>query len=193
VGSIAALIPFFPGALLGIPMGIWALVLMNKDEVKRAFGQKQTKVDLPPKVRDFAVSTVESVKEAFGSRKAEVEKILRENRDSADLPSPAEAGYAKAGEPGRPAPANGKRKTRPTAIGSFVLGLVSIVFASAGLGFASKFTLVFLSAFFAIFLGVTTIKLIKSYREHLLDAALAIAGIAAAVICGIALLARVTG
>jgi tRNA A-37 threonylcarbamoyl transferase component Bud32 len=178
-GSIAALIPFFPGALLGIPMGIWALVLMNKDEVKRSFGQKQTKVEVPPKVRDFAVSTAESVKEAFGSGKAEVEKILRENRDSAD-------------EPGRAA-AEGKNKTRPTAIGSFVLGLAAIVFASAGLGFASKFTLVFLSAFFAIFLGVTTMKLIKSYRDHLLDAALAIAGIAAAVICGIALLARVGG
>ena len=179
-GSIAALVPFFPGALLGIPMGIWALVLMNKDEVKRSFGQKQTKVDLPPKVREFAVSTVESVKEAFGSGKAEVEKILRENRDSAD-------------EPGRAGTVEGKNKTRPTAIGSFVLGLVSIVFASAGLGFAGKFTLVFLSAFFAIFLGVTTIKLIKSYRDHLLDAALAIAGIAAAVISGIALLARATG
>jgi hypothetical protein len=152
---------------------------MNKDEVKRSFGQKQTKVEVPPKVRDFAVSTAESVKEAFGSGKAEVEKILRENRDSAD-------------EPGRAA-AEGKNKTRPTAIGSFVLGLAAIVFASAGLGFASKFTLVFLSAFFAIFLGVTTMKLIKSYRDHLLDAALAIAGIAAAVICGIALLARVGG
>lgn len=177
-GSIAALVPFFPGALLGIPMGIWALVLMNKDEVKRSFGQKQTKVEVPPKVRDFAVSTAESVKEAFGSGKAEVEKILRENRDSAD-------------EPGRAAPVEGKNKTRPTAIGSFVLGLAAIVFASAGLGFASKFTLVFLSAFFAIFLGVTTIKLIKSYRDHLLDAALAIAGIAAAAICGVALLAHI--
>ena len=179
-GSIAALVPFFPGALLGIPMGIWALVLMNKDEVKRSFGQKQTKVEVPPKVREFAVSTVESVKDAFGSGKTEVEKILRENRDNSD-------------EPGRAGTVEGKNKTRPTAIGSFVLGLVSIVFASAGLGFASKFTLVFLSAFFAIFLGVTTIKLIKSYHDHLLDAALAVAGIAAAAISGIALLARVTG
>ncbi len=177
-GSIAALIPFFPGALLGIPMGIWALVLMNKDEVKRSFGQKQTKVEVPPKVRDFAVSTAESVKEAFSSGKAEVEKILREKGVSSD-----EA--VRTG--GMPA------KTRPLAIGSFVLGLASIVFVSAGLGFASKFTLVFLSAFFAIFLGVATIKLIRSYRDHLLDAALAIAGIAAAAICGIALLARVTG
>jgi tRNA A-37 threonylcarbamoyl transferase component Bud32 len=177
-GSIAALVPFFPGALLGIPMGIWALVLMNKDEVKRSFGQKQTKVEVPPKVRDFAVSTAESVKEAFGSGKAEVEKILRENRDSAD-------------EPGRAAPVEGKNKTRPTAIGSFVLGLAAIVFASAGLGFAAAFTLVFLSAFFAIFLGVTTIKLIRSYRDHLLDAALAITGIAAAVISGVGLLAHI--
>jgi len=179
VGSIAALIPFFPGALLGIPMGIWALVLMNKDEIKRSFGQKQTKVDLPPKVRDFAVSTVESVKEAFGSGKAEVEKILRENRDSTD-------------EPGRAGHVEGKNKPRPTAIGSFVLGLAAIVFASAGLGFASKFTLVFLSAFFAVFLGATTLKVIKSYRDHLLDTALAITGIAVAAICGIALLAHVT-
>ncbi|MCJ7674627.1 MAG: serine/threonine protein kinase, partial [Sedimentisphaerales bacterium] len=179
-GSIAALVPFFPGALLGIPMGIWALVLMNKDEVKRSFGQKQTKIEVPPKVRDFAVSTAESVKEAFGSGKAEVEKILREERISPDAPGTAQ-------------PVPSQRKTRPTAIGSFVLGLVSIVFASAGLGFASKFTLVFLSAFFAIFLGVTTIKLIKSYRDHLLDAALAIAGIAAAAISGVGLLARATG
>jgi len=174
-GSIVALIPFFPGALLGIPMGIWALVLMNKDEVKKSFGQKQTKVDLPPKVWDFAVSTAESVKEAFSSGKAEVEKILRENREST-------------GEPGR---AEGRNKTRPTAIGSFVLGLCAILFASAPLGFAGKFTLVFLSAFFAIFLGVTTIKLIKSYRDHLLYTALAITGIAAAAISGITLLTRI--
>jgi tRNA A-37 threonylcarbamoyl transferase component Bud32 len=178
VGSITAIIPFFPGALLGIPMGIWALVLMNKDEVKRSFGQKQTKVDLPPKVRDFAVSTVESVKEAFSSGKAEVEKVLRENRDGAD-------------QAGRTAPAPGKKKTRPTAIGSFALGLAAIIFASAPFGFASKFTLVYLSAFFAIFLGVTTLKLIKSYHDHLLDKALAIIGIAAAAICGIVLLAHI--
>jgi hypothetical protein len=178
VGSIAALIPFFPGALLGIPMGIWALVLMNKDEVKRSFGQKQTKVDLPPKVREFAVSTVESVKDAFSSGKAEVEKILRQERISPDAPGTAE-------------PVPSQSKTRPIAIGSFVLGLASIVFVSAGLGFAGKFTLVFLSAFFAIFWGVATIKLIRSYRDNLLDAALAIAGIAAAVISGVGLLARI--
>jgi hypothetical protein len=164
-------------------MGIWALVLMNKDEVKRSFGQKRTKVVLPPKVRDFAVSTAESVKEAFSSSKAEVEKILLENQDGAD-------------EPGSTAPMQGKSKTRPRAIGSFALGLATIVFMSAGMGFAEKFTLVFLSAFFAIFLGVRTIKLIRSYPrssrgDHLLDAALAITGIAAAAICGIALLAHI--
>jgi len=65
VGAVAALVPFFPGALLAIPMGIWALVLMNKDEVKRSFGQKKTKVEGPPNIRDFAVSTAESVKEAI--------------------------------------------------------------------------------------------------------------------------------
>jgi hypothetical protein len=45
-----------------------------------------------------------------------------------------------------------------------------------------------LSAFFAIFLGVMAMKNIKSYRDRLLDTALAIIGIVIASISAITLL-----
>jgi hypothetical protein len=38
VGVIFAMLPCNPGCLLGLPFGIWALVVMNRPEVKRAFG-----------------------------------------------------------------------------------------------------------------------------------------------------------
>jgi hypothetical protein len=35
--SVVALLPCSPGCLLGVPFGIWALVALNKQEVKDAF------------------------------------------------------------------------------------------------------------------------------------------------------------
>ena len=169
-GSILALFPFSPGAVVGLPMGIWALVVMTKKEVKAAFGQNRTDVIIPPKVREFTVSAAKDMKDVFSRGRAEVEKILSEKTPDSEQP-----------DDGAPV------KTRPMAVGSFVLGFVSILFASKGGGFAQKFVFVFLSAFFAIFLGVMAMKRIKSYRDRLLDTALAITGIVIAAISAIAL------
>jgi hypothetical protein len=70
-----------------------------------------------------------------------------------------------------------------------VLGFVSIVSTSLGLSFASKFVFVFLSAFFAIFLGVMVLRGIRPYRRHLLDAGLAVVGILTASVSCISLFA----
>lgn len=169
-GSILALFPFAPGSIIGVPMGIWALVLMTKEKVKAAFGQEKTEVAIPPKVRDFTVSTAKDMKDVFSRGRAEVEKILSEKGPGSEQPD--------AGVP---------VKTRPMAVGSFVLGFVSILFVSAGGGFAQKFVFVFLSAFFAIFLGVMAMKRIKSYRDRFLDTALAITGIIIASVSAIKL------
>jgi len=170
VGSILALFPFAPGAIIGVPMGIWALVLITKEKVKAAFGQEGTEVEIPPKVREFTVSAAKDMKDVFSRGRAEVEKILSEKGPASEQP-----------DTGVPV------KTRPMAIGSFVLGFVSILFVSAGWGFAQKFVFVFLSAFFAIFLGVMAMKNIKSYRDRFLDTALAITGIVIASVSAIIL------
>jgi len=169
-GGILALFPFAPGAIIGVPMGIWALVLMTKEKVKTAFGQEGTEVEIPPKVRDFTVSAAKDMKDVFSRGRAEVEKILSEKGSASEQP-----------DAGLPV------KTRPMAVGSFVLGFVSILFVSAGWGFAQKFVFVFLSAFFAIFLGLMVMKNIKSYRDRFLDTALAIIGIVVASVSAITL------
>ncbi len=85
VGSILGILPFAPGAIIGIPMGIWALVVMTKKEVKAAFGQKETEVEVPPKVREFTLSAIKDVKTVFSRVKAGVRKITHEkNEDSQD-------------------------------------------------------------------------------------------------------------
>jgi len=170
-GSILALFPFAPGAIIGVPMGIWALVLITKEKVKAAFGQERTEVEIPPRIREFTVTTAKDMKDVFRRGRAEVEKIISEKGPASEQPDAA-------------APV----KIRPMAIGSLILGFVSIVFASAGGSFAHKFVFVFLSAFFAIFLGVMAMKRIKSYRRRLLDTALAITGIVIASVSAIALL-----
>jgi hypothetical protein len=81
--------------------------------------------------------------------------------------------------------------TRRQAAWSFILGLVRLLFASFNPGFAGGFVFVFLPAFFSLFLAVTVMKTIKSYRDHRLDMGLAIAGILAALIAGIGLFARI--
>ena len=171
-GSVLAVFPISPGIIVGLPMGVWALVLLVKNEVKAAFGQEEIEVGVPPKVREFAVSAAGDVKEVFNRGKAEVEKILSKTSASSEEPQ--------AGAPS---------KTLPMAIASFVLGLVSTIIVSLPVGFAAKFAFVFLFVFFAIFLGVTVIRGIKSYRDHLVHVGFAIAGIGFASISGFALLA----
>jgi len=178
VGSILALFPFSPGSVVGLPMGIWALVVIRNEQVKAAFGQERIEVAVPPKVRDFAVSAAGDVKVAFEQGKAEVEKIIGRKKANAAQSS------------GLPAPGDvsAPRNIRGMAIGSFALGFLSTFLTSLGLNFASRFTLVFLTAFFAIFYGVIVMRSIRPYREHLLDAGLAAVGILMASVSAIALL-----
>ncbi|MHC4734240.1 MAG: serine/threonine protein kinase, partial [Planctomycetota bacterium] len=170
-GSILGIFPFAPGAIIGIPMGIWALVVMTKKEVKAAFGQKETEVEIPPKVREFTLSAIKDVKTVFGRGKAEVQKIIREkNEDSQDSDVTEPSGSLGMG------------------IASFVLGLVSILLVSLDMDFTAKFAYGFLSIFIAVFLGVIAIRKIKNYRVRLVDTGFAIAGILFASISAIRLL-----
>jgi hypothetical protein len=170
-GSILGILSFPPGAILSIPMGIWALVVMIKKEVKAAFGQKETEVKIPPKVREFTLTAIKDVKTAFGRGKAEVQKIIKEkNEDSQESGVSEPSGSLGMG------------------IASFVLGLVSILLVSIDMGFAAKFAYGFLSIFFASFLGVMAIRKIKNYRHHLVATGFAIAGILFALISAVRLL-----
>ncbi len=178
IGSALALFPFSPGSVVGLPMGIWALIVMRNEQVKSAFGQQRIEVAVPPKVRDFAVSAAGDVKEAFKQGKAEVEKFMGHNKANAAQ----SAGLSTPGDVSAP------RNIRGMAIGSFALGFLSTLFTPLGLSFASRFTLVFLTAFFAIFLGVVVMKSTRPYREHLLDAGLAALGILTASVSVITLL-----
>jgi hypothetical protein len=170
-GSILGILSFPPGAIVSIPMGIWALVVMAKKEVKAAFGQKETEVEIPPKVREFTVSAIKDVKTVLGRGKAEVQKIIHEKQEDSQASDVTE-----------PSGSLGM------GITSFVLGLVSILLVSLDMGFAAKFAYGFLSIFFAVFLGVIAMKKIKNYRAHLVDTGFAIAGILFASISAIRLL-----
>ncbi len=77
--------------------------------------------------------------------------------------------------------------TRKAAIGSLILGLASLLFTSFNMGFGGKFVFIFLPALFSILLGVTVIKTVQSYRNNRLDFGLAVAGIIAGLISGIGL------
>ncbi len=166
-GSILAMFPFSAGALIGLPMGIWALILLNRDEIKNAFGQEQTDVSIPPQVRQFAVSAVDEVKDVFNREKTEFEKI-RVSKSSTQQSSDAPAGSGL----GLP-------------IISFVLGLLGIATASSDMNFAFSFAYGFIFVFFSIFLGITAIKKIKNYREQIAHTGFAAAGILFGSIAGL--------
>ncbi len=170
-GSILGILSFPPGAIVSIPMGIWALVVMTKKEVKAAFGQKETEVEIPPKVREFTISAIKDVKTVLGRGKAEVQKIINEKQEDSQESDVTE-----------PSGSLGM------GIASFVLGLVSILLVSLDMGFAAKFAYGFLSIFIAVFLGLIAIRKIKNYRVHLVDTGFAIAGILFASISAIRLL-----
>jgi hypothetical protein len=152
-------------------MGIWALMVMIKKEVKAAFGQKETEVEIPPKVREFTFTAIKDVKTVFGRGKAEVQKIIHEKQKESQESDVSES----SGSLGM-------------GIASFVLGLVSILLVSIDMGFAAKFAYGFLSIFFAVFLGVIALRKIKNYRVHLVETGFAIAGILFASISAIRLL-----
>ncbi len=41
LGSFLGILPFAPSAIVGIPMGIWALILLNRSEVQEAFASRK--------------------------------------------------------------------------------------------------------------------------------------------------------
>ena len=171
VGSILGILPFAPGAIVSIPMGIWALVVMTKKEVKAAFGQKETEVEIPPKVREFTLSAIKDMKTVFGRGKAEVQKIIHEKQEDS-----------------QESDVTGPSGSLGMGIASFVLGLVSILLVSLDMDFTAKFAYGFLSIFIAVFLGVIAIRKIKNYKDHLVATGFAIAGILFASISAIRLL-----
>ena len=163
-GSVLAMIPS-AGFLIGLPMGIWALILLNKDEVEAAFGQEETEVSIPPQVRQFAVSAVGQVKETFEREKAEFAK-LRSSKRSQPEPSGAADGESNLGLP----------------IASCILGLLGIIAA----GMDTVFAFTFLFIFFSIFLAILTFK--KTDKSHRAQRRLAAVGIFLGIVATITLL-----
>lgn len=173
-GSLLAMLPFSPGAVIGLPMGIWALLVMSRTRVKAAFGQIQTDTAIGPKFRELAVTAAEDVKQALDRGKAEADRLI--NVKSSTLQ-----------------PLDTTRPARPfrTAFISFILGPLSLMFASSHLGLAGRSVFVFLPAFFAIVLGMKVIRSVQSYRKHRLAVALAIVGTLAGVISGLGLFVKI--
>ena len=173
-GSIFGIITIaFP---FGLAMGIWALVLLTKQEVKAAFGQEETEVIIPPGIRAFTVSAVKDARMAYGRGKVEVQKIIRET--SPDSQETQESRKSNVAEPS---------KSLGIGITSFVLGLVSILILSMSTSFPGKFV-GFPFILIAGVLGVTTIKNIKNHRKHLVETGFAAAGILFALISAVRLL-----
>jgi predicted Ser/Thr protein kinase len=172
-GSILAMLPFSPGAVIGLPMGIWALFVMTRKRVKAAFGRTQTEAAIGAKFRELAVSAAEDVKQAFDHGKTEADRLI--SAKSSTLES-----------------LDANRPARPfrMAFVSFILGPLSLLFASSNMGFAGRSIFVFLPAFFSIFLGVKVIRTVQSYRKHRFAVTLAILGTLAGVISGFGLFAR---
>jgi len=208
------------GSLLGLPIGIWALIVLTRHEVHVAFIEiaERTPVSVNRGIAKKAVNIFAATASliflaaliaSFGGRqfpwfalffgppllildvllykrwlnqpafslelqservRHEIKKILRRKE------------LLNAGEPG---------STRRQASWSFILGLVSLLFASFNLRLTGGFVFVFLPAFFSIFMAVKVMKAIKSYRDHRLDVGLAITGILAGLIAGIGLFARI--
>lgn len=217
--GVMQLIPS-PGSLLGLPIGIWALIVLTRHEVHTAFvkvaektsnavnkGMGNVAIIIFAAVASliFLVALIASfsgqsfpwfilyfgppllildvllykrwLNRAAFVRESLSEQIRQEIRKTTDLKEQLVAGKLDG--------------TRRPAIGSFVLGIVSLLFASFNMGFGGKFMFIFLPAFFSVFLGVTVIKTIQSYRDHRLDVGLAIAGILAGLISGIGLFAGI--
>ena len=209
-----------PGSLLGLPIGIWTLVVLTRHEVHAAFievtaktqdaGNKEMK---KAAINIFAIAAtlifLAALVASFSGRRfpwfaflfgppllildillykrwlnrvkfgpeRPSEQILKQIRtiiDNKKLPIAATSG-----------------DTRKPAVGSFVLGIFSLLFTSLNMGFAGEFVFIFLPAFFSILLGVTVVKAIQSHRDNRLDFGLAIVGILAGLISGIGLFAGI--
>ena len=116
-GSILGIIT--PAVPLGQIAGIWALWLLKQKEVKAAFGQEETEVVIPPRIRAFTVSTVKEARMAYGRGKAEVQKIIRETSpDSQDSKKSQESDVT------------GPGKSLRAEIASFASGFVGVLMLS---------------------------------------------------------------
>jgi predicted Ser/Thr protein kinase len=173
-GSLLAMLPFSPGAVIGLPMGIWALVVMTRKQVKAAFSHKLTETVLGSKFHELAVSATEDMKQAFGSGKTGAEKTISDENTTL-----------------RPLDASKLHKPFRMAIVSFILGPLSLLFASSKPGLVGRSIFVFLPAFFSVYLGMKVMRAFRPYRDHRLAVGLAIVGIIAGLISGLGLIASI--
>ncbi len=209
-----------PGAMLGLPIGIWALFILTRHEVHVAFIGVAEKTEGTAKegigkvaINIFAITAslifLVALITSFSNRRFPwfvfvfgpplliLDVFLYKrwlNRPELDPESPSEQirnEVRKMIDRKELLDISAPGGTRKPAVGSFVLGLASLLFASFYPGFVGGFVFVFPSAFFSIFLGATVIKTVNSYRDHRLDVGLAIAGIIAGLISGIGLFAGI--
>ena len=207
-----------PGTLLGLPIGIWALFVLTRQDVHVAFIEVMEKTpDVGNKKMGiiaanifaaaasliFLTALIASIRGRhfpwfvlfFGPPLLILDVFLYKrwlNQPAFSLESQSERVRHEIRKIiGRKEllDAGGPGRTRLLAVWSFILGLVSLLSASFNMGFVSRFVFVFLPAFLSIFMAVTVLKTIKSYRDHRLDVALAIAGIVAGLISGFGLIA----
>jgi len=208
-----------PGSLLGLPIGIWALIVLTRQDVHVAFIEVMEKTPETGKkgtgiiaANIFAVAAslifLAALMASIGGRQFPwfviffgpplliMDIFLYKrwlNKTASGPESPSEKAWSDIKNMiGRKELlyAGETGGTRMLAVWAFVLGLVSLLSASFNLGFVSRFIFVFLPAFLSIFLGVMVMKIIKSYRDHRLEVGLAIAGILAGLISCIGLFVR---
>jgi tRNA A-37 threonylcarbamoyl transferase component Bud32 len=205
-----------PGSLLGLPIGIWALIVLTRHEVHAAFIEVAEKTPVAVN-RDTAKSALVifamaasliflvAFMASFSGKRFPwfalmfgppllildifVYKQWR-NKATLDLESLSEQirqEITKTTNLKELIDTDTSAGTRKAAIGSLVLGLASLLFTSLNMGFGGEFVFIFLPAFFSIILGVTVIRAIQSYQNNRLDFGLAVAGIIAGLISGIGL------
>jgi|GEM_PF-1356152 len=210
-----------PGSMLGLWMGIWALVVLTRDEVHGAFikatQRKGDAVETGVGSMELVIVAVAAsvvflgtLMGSLGNRRfprfiflfgpplviLDVFAFKRwKGRSARGQGSPrktAEAEGITSRNMARPQHGDVRvpERTRRMAVGSFALGLFGVFLPPSHAAFTAKLTLVSLSAFFAVYLGVTVLKSTRPYRDHLLDAGFAAGGIIAASISVIALFAR---
>jgi tRNA A-37 threonylcarbamoyl transferase component Bud32 len=156
-GSILAMLPY-AGVIVGLPMGIWTLVIITKESIKTTFKEKPNEKIIPPKVFEAVASATDQANNAFNRGVTEVEKIISPDKVNQVQPS-------------------GISAARGQAILSLVLAIISLILIGNG---TRSSLLALVPAIFAIYLGAKTIKVCGVVKGHKFDKILAIIGIAIA-------------